>query len=135
MEISEKEMLSRLSTLLLSDEKLIYPVFGAVKRQSNKVGSKAVDMAYIALTSLDRLILYKFDGFSSYNEYYTFDTLIMGDVSSTNSGQYMIELSFLTEKGTKDLNIVFPSKVNGRDFPQQEINSELLFTEIDMKIG
>ncbi len=128
-------MLRRLSNCLITNEKLIYPVFGAVKRQQAKLSSKAADMAYIALTSLDRLLLYRFDEYSSYVEFYTFDTLMMGDVSATGSGQYIIELSFLTEKGTKDIQIVYPSKVNGRDFPHQEINASLLYTEIDMKIG
>ena len=135
MEVSEKEMMQRLSNCLIGDEKLVYPVFGAVKRQSNKITGKVSDFAYISLTTLDRLLLYRFDEFSSYVEYYTFDTLIMGDVSQPGAGQFLVELSFLTEKGTKDLTIVFAAKVKGRDFPGQEVNAELLYTEIDMKIG
>ena len=135
MEVSEKEMIRTLTNCLIANEKLIHPIFGAVRRQSNKVSGRANDFAYIAMTSLNRLLLYRFDQFSSYAENYSFDTLIMGDVSKTDLGQYIVELSFLTEKGTKDLTLVFSATVKGFDFPHQDINSELFYTTIDLKIG
>ncbi len=134
MEVSEKEMIRTLTNSLITNEKLMYPVFGAIRKKQSKVTGRPNDFAYIALTNLDRLLLYRFDQFSSFMEYYTFDTLIMGDVSKTNLGQYIVELSFLTDKGTKDITLVFSSSVKGFDFPHQEVNSELLYTEIDMKI-
>lgn len=135
MEITAAEMNEKLNNYLLEGEKSICPVFGSVKRKSKKLYGPVSDYAYMTVTTADRLLLYRFDMYSSYVEYYTFDTLMMGDVSSTGSGQYIAELSFLTEKGTKDLCLIFSSTVKGGGFPKQPMNADFMCRLLNSKIG
>ena len=134
MEVSANEMITKINNNLITNEKSICPVFGAVKRKVKKISDRVSDNAYITITTLDRLILYRFDDYSSYVEYFTFDTLIMGDVDKTSGGQYIAELSFLTEKGTRDICLIFSSAVKGKNFPNQAMNAEFLYKMLDSKI-
>ena len=128
MEISNTAMKNAFRPLLLEDEKSMCPVFAMVKRQSQKITHNASEYAYITITSKGRLILYRFDDHSSYNEIYLLSTLMYGEVSQMQSGNYIAELSFLTDNGQKDINISFMPTVKDKDLPNQEKNSAKLYT-------
>ena len=134
MEVTATEMNDTLNAYLITNEKSICPVLTMIRKNTKYINKASSEFAYVTVTTLDRIIIYHFDEFASYCEYFTFDTLIMGDVSKTAAGQYIIELSFLTEKGTRTVNMSVPPKVQGRDFPDQGRNAEFLYMFLDKKM-
>ncbi len=134
MEISAGEMNATLNSYLITNEKSISPVLGMIKKNTKNYMKASSEFVYVTVTTLDRIILYHFDEYSSYCEYFTFDTLIMGDLQRSASGMYSIELSFLTEKGTRTVNMSVPAKVQGRDFPNQGMNAEFMYQFLDSKM-
>ena len=134
MEISESSMTKALLPLLISGEMSLCPVLAAVKCETRRVGGRTSEFAYATVTNYDRLILYRFDEYSSHIEYYTLDTLIYSDLGTSGNGQYIAEFSFLTEKGTKDIYMTFMPEIKGNAFPHQNANAKYMYELLQSKI-
>ena len=134
MEISESTMTKSIMPLLISGESSLCPILAAVKCESKRVGGRTSEYAYVTVTNYDRIILYRFNEYSSYVEYYTLDTVMYSDFNDSGKGQYIIEFSFLTEKGTKELYLTFSDEVRGGGFPHQRPNAIYLFELLKSKM-
>ncbi len=128
MEINNTAMKTAFKPLLLDDEKSMCGVFAMVQKQAQKITHKSSEYAYVTVTNKGRFILYRFDDFSSYTEVYLLSTLMYGEVSQMQSGNYIAELIFLTDEGQKDINISFLPTVKDKDLPNQEKNAAKLYT-------
>ena len=78
MEVTATEMNDTLNAYLISGEKSICPVLSMIKKNTKYINKAASEFGYVTVTTLDRIIIYHFDEYASYCEYFTFDTLIMG---------------------------------------------------------
>ena len=68
MEISESTMTKSIMPLLISGESSLCPILAAVKCESKRVGGRTSEYAYVTVTNYDRIILYRFNEYSSYVE-------------------------------------------------------------------
>ncbi|MBQ3842085.1 MAG: hypothetical protein II820_05300 [Ruminiclostridium sp.] len=127
MDVSESAMTKALMPLLISGEMSLCPVLATVKCETRRVGGRTSEFAYVTVTNYDRLIMYRFDEYSSHVEYYTFDTVIYSELSTSGNGQYIAEFSFLTEKGKKDIYMTFMPQIKGNAFPHQNKNAQFLY--------
>lgn len=132
MEISESAMTKSIMPLLISGEMSLCPILATVKCETRRMGGRTSEYAYATVTNYDRLILYRFNEYSSYVEYYTFDNVMYSDFSVSGNGQYIVEFSFLTEKGTQDLYMTFLPEIKGA-FPHQKANAVYMFELLKTK--
>lgn len=131
MEVNETAMFNSLRPLIQEGEKILCPVFGMVNKQVKRMTNASSEFAYITVTSKGRLVLYRFDNYTSYTESYLLSTVIFGELHKTQTtGVYAAELSFLDEKGQqKDLNLSVEPQPKGRahELPDQSKYAEKLF--------
>lgn len=125
MELSQKEMMSCLNPLMMENEKPLCPVYASIKQKSVHIRSSTGLYAYVTYTDKNRLVLYLFDQFSSHSEIYLMSDLLTGNVEQLSQGQYLIELSFITDVGSVDINMTIFPEVKNRDFPKQKKNLNL----------
>ncbi len=135
MEINHEEMISSLKPLLMPEEICACPVFATIKKNSTYIRNNTSEFTYATCTNKVRMLLYRFDKFSSHKEIYMLGDIIDGDVIKMQSGIYVADLTFIADVGTSRLQMSFDPNFDHVRFPKQAKNSELMYKILARCVG